>query len=510
MVRGAFSSIIILAFLSFSFDAFAEADVEKGKALYQRLCAFCHGMEGAGDGPAAQFLNPPPRDFTMGLYKWKSTPFDEYAPSDEDLSKMISGMRSHDPMPGWDGMNGTSMPGWSDVLGNSDTADIAAYLKSLAGYEKTQKPSISLSGKIEADSASLERGKGLFKDRCSECHGEAGRGDATKKLKDDWGARTWPRDLTEGWTFRAGSTAEDIYTRITAGIAGTQMPSFADPASNKVMTDEQRWDVANYAASLNEPDKKPVVNSVIKALKTAGKLPESPADALWEKAPVAGFYLFPQMFTAEKAYASSITSVSVKAVYNKDEAAFLLEWDDPTNSMPWDPKAMEIADGELFPDAAAIQFPAGQTKPGERPYFGMGGPKPVVIWHWKSPETPETAETIRVIDARGAKNMNPRIDAGQLLAKGSYDKGRWQLLIKGPLKGTDKDPSFEEGAFMPVAFALWDGSNGDTKSRHLMTGWQWLLLEKEGQGPSYFWPVAAGVVVLSAELLWLFSARRKR
>ncbi|CAG1066443.1 partial cytochrome c6, partial [uncultured bacterium] len=154
MVRKALKSLILLAFLFFSSDAFAAADVEKGKDLYQRLCAFCHGMEGAGDGPAAQYLNPPPRDFTMGLYKWKSTPFDEYAPSDEDLSKMISGMRSHDPMPGWAGMNGTSMPGWSDVLGNSDTADIAAYLKSLAGYEKTQKPSISLSGKIEADSAS--------------------------------------------------------------------------------------------------------------------------------------------------------------------------------------------------------------------------------------------------------------------------------------------------------------------------------------------------------------------
>jgi len=502
--------ILFVFFFSFADSALAQTDIDKGKALYARLCAYCHGIEGAGDGPAAQFLNPVPRDFTMGLFKWKSTPFDEYAPSDEDLARMISGMRSHDSIPGWDGMNGTSMPGWSDVLGKTEVVQIAAYLKSLADYEKAEKPAIDPSGKVKPDSASLERGKALFKDRCSECHGEAGRGNGTKKLKDDWGARTWPRDLTEGWTFRAGSTPEDIYTRITVGISGTQMPSFADPASKKVMTDAERWDVANYAASLNEPEKKPVVNAVLKATKVDGKLPEGPVDGLWDKAALSGFYLFPQIFTAEKAYTPSIGSVSVRAVYNDKEIAFLFEWDDPTNSMPWDTKSIEIADGELFPDAAAIQFPAGQIKPGDRPYFGMGGPKPVTIWHWKSPESIESGQSARVIDARGVKNIIPRYADGQVIANGLYDRGRWRVVVKGPFKGSDKDPAFEEGVFMPLAFALWDGSNGDKAGKHLMTGWQWMALEKEGEGPSWFWPVAVGIIVLCAEFLWLLSARRKK
>ena len=68
------------------------------------------------------YLNPPPRDFTLGLYKWKSTKFDEYAPTDEDIARMISGMRSHDSIPGWDGMNATSMPGWSDLLGKEEVS----------------------------------------------------------------------------------------------------------------------------------------------------------------------------------------------------------------------------------------------------------------------------------------------------------------------------------------------------------------------------------------------------
>lgn len=499
---------IFVFLLCFSNGAFAQTDVEKGRVIYERLCAFCHGPEGAGDGPAAQYLNPPPRDFTMGLYKWKTTPFDEYAPSDEDLQKMISGTKPHDAIEGWDGMNGTSMPGWSDVLGDDEIKQVAAYLKSLAGYEKAGKPSVELSGKVTADDKSIERGKALFKDRCSECHGEAGRGNATKKLKDDWGARTWPRDLTQGWTFRAGSSPEDIYTRLTVGIPGTQMPSFADPASNKVMTEPERWDVANYAASLNEPDRKPSVNIVLKAIK-AEKLPAGPADASWDRIKPAGFYLFPQIFTAEKEHTPSISSVVVRATYNDNEIAFLLEWDDPTNSMPWDAKAVEIADGEVFPDAVAVQFPIGQLKPNERPYFGMGGPKPVAIWQWKGQETAESGQTVRVIDAKGIKDIAPREDIGQVSAVGVYDKGRWRVVVKGQRKGSDKDPVLEEGQFVPIAFALWDGSNGEKGGRHIMTGWQWMRLEKEGAGPSYFWPIAVGVIVFCGEMLWLFSARRK-
>lgn len=487
--------------------AFAQTDIEKGKALYDRLCAFCHGREGAGDGPAAQYLNPAPRDFTMGLYKWKTTPFDEYAPADEDLFRMISGMRSHDSVEGWDGMNGTSMPGWSDVLGKEEMNQLAAYIKTLAGYEKAGNGSIDLSGKVAPDDQSIERGRVLFKDRCSECHGELGRGDATKKLKDDWGGRTWPRDLTQGWTFRAGASAEDIYTRVTVGIPGTQMPSFADPASNKVMTEAQRWDVANYAASLSEPGRKPSVNNTIKAVRSE-KPVEGPNDPLWDKIEPAALYLFPQIFTAEKDYTPSIGSVVVRAVYNENEIAFLLEWDDPTNSMPWDAKALEIADGQVFPDSIAIQFPAGQSRPGEKPYFGMGGPRPVVIWQWKGQEAADALQSVRVLDARGARDIVARQDAGGITAAGVYDRGRWRVLMKAPIKGPEKDPVFEEGVFAPVAFALWDGSNNEYGSRHVMTGWQWMRLEKEGEGPDYFWPAAIGIVVFCAEMLLLFSRRR--
>ena len=37
--------------------------LEKGRALFQTNCAACHGPGGQGDGPAAQGLNPKPRNF---------------------------------------------------------------------------------------------------------------------------------------------------------------------------------------------------------------------------------------------------------------------------------------------------------------------------------------------------------------------------------------------------------------------------------------------------------------
>jgi high-affinity iron transporter len=48
----------------------ATAEEKGAKELYELRCAFCHGAEGKGDGPAGQMLSPPPTNFASAEY-WK-------------------------------------------------------------------------------------------------------------------------------------------------------------------------------------------------------------------------------------------------------------------------------------------------------------------------------------------------------------------------------------------------------------------------------------------------------
>ena len=69
-----------------------------GYALYRKNCLHCHGVSGAGDGPTAPFLYPPPRDYRKGIFKFTSTPSGS-RPHRDDLRRTITY-----------GLHGTSMP----------------------------------------------------------------------------------------------------------------------------------------------------------------------------------------------------------------------------------------------------------------------------------------------------------------------------------------------------------------------------------------------------------------
>ena len=192
-----------------------DATLERGEAVYSKRCLQCHGEDGDGLGPAAERLNPPPRDFTLGEYKYRTSNFESFLPNDADLLRMIK-----------DGMPGTAMPGWSDILSDQEMADVIVYIKYFADLEGEPEGQVDYGTQVRSTAESIARGDELFheRDRCSECHGAGGRGDAIKKLKDDNGDRTWPRNLTKPWTFRASNDPRDIYSRISVGIPTTQMP----------------------------------------------------------------------------------------------------------------------------------------------------------------------------------------------------------------------------------------------------------------------------------------------
>ena len=82
----------VLAFgLLVSMAGLAQAQsVEFGKVLFQENCAACHGGEGAGDGPVAEYISPKPADLRQlsasndGTYPfgrvWNSIASGSYSP----------------------------------------------------------------------------------------------------------------------------------------------------------------------------------------------------------------------------------------------------------------------------------------------------------------------------------------------------------------------------------------------------------------------------------------------
>jgi mono/diheme cytochrome c family protein len=47
--------------------------IEAGKRVYFTKCVWCHGVDGAGDGPGADRLWPRPRNFNQGTFKIRHT-----------------------------------------------------------------------------------------------------------------------------------------------------------------------------------------------------------------------------------------------------------------------------------------------------------------------------------------------------------------------------------------------------------------------------------------------------
>jgi high-affinity iron transporter len=87
-------------------------DLANGQRLFRENCVSCHGERGAGDGPAADTLNPKPRDFT------DPERLQAYAP--HQFFQTISF-----------GVEGTAMPSFAEAFTKEECWDIAFYLMTL-------------------------------------------------------------------------------------------------------------------------------------------------------------------------------------------------------------------------------------------------------------------------------------------------------------------------------------------------------------------------------------------
>ena len=210
--------------------------VDRGRAVYRQRCIGCHGPDGDGNGAAATFLSPRPRDFTAAVFKFRSTPSGSL-PTDGDLYRTITR-----------GVRWTAMPTWHE-LPDKDRLAVVAFIKTFSKRwkEETAEPPIVMTP--PAPRAELvTQGRALYeRAKCWECHGESGRGDGPSagQLKDDLDRAIRPTDLTRG-QLKGGSSVADVFRTMTNGLDGTPMPSFAD-----TMSDAERWAISYYVLSLS-------------------------------------------------------------------------------------------------------------------------------------------------------------------------------------------------------------------------------------------------------------------
>src|SRR5438309_9556884 len=95
-------------------------DTVKGKVVYEKWCAGCHGETGAGDGPAAAYMLPRPRNFTGAVYKIRTTASGQL-PTDADLLRAID-----------EGLAGSAMPAWKGRLSDVERRVVLACLKNFS------------------------------------------------------------------------------------------------------------------------------------------------------------------------------------------------------------------------------------------------------------------------------------------------------------------------------------------------------------------------------------------
>jgi cbb3-type cytochrome oxidase subunit 1/cbb3-type cytochrome oxidase cytochrome c subunit len=174
------------------------ASTETGRQLWQDNCSGCHGDQGLGNGPAAQWLSPQPTNLTGREY------------SRAQVSDVL-----------WNGVHGTSMPAWRDQA----PENLAALVNVVREFSE-------LTGDNRATAAVLDVGEAIYIANCAECHGDEGGGDG-------FAAGEWP--VTPA-NFRGKRLSiEESVSVLRNGVPGTSMAPWTDR-----LTDEEILAVTHF------------------------------------------------------------------------------------------------------------------------------------------------------------------------------------------------------------------------------------------------------------------------
>ena len=239
----------------------------------------------------------------------------------------------------------------------------------------------------------------------------------------------------------------------------------------------------------------PLVSSegmIIRARLVEGELPTGPEDATWAKVSPMTLPLSGQVITRPVWPEPTARALTVRALHNGTEIAFLLEWQDNTKNDRLTPGT--------FRDGVAIGLPLGDAPA----FFCMGQLDHYInIWHWKADwqsdidrraaKTSERARdgvrTFEVIPRRvssvedliggGFSTLTTKEKQGRVQGKAVWKDGVWHVVMRRPLVSEEQENEAKliPGRVQTVSFAVWNGENKERNGQKAVAPWFQLLID---------------------------------
>ena len=503
-----------------------------GRELFAKNCTICHGENGDGQGKFAYLMDPRPRNLLAG--KFKITTTENLIPSDRDLLNTIRRGMPGSAMPPWDHLPLADLRALVSYVRLLRYEAAESQLDPLfeEGAEELlerTKPGLPLRAPPEAPFDNLRwfNGRKVYLQACAICHGVDGHPVAEEIKLDDEGYPDPPRSFVNG-IFKGGSEGHQLYARIIKGMRGTPMPAFEG-----TYDDDEIWDLIHYIQTLARTgaQERALLRSEVVVAARVEALPEDPNNETWGQARPAYVGLTPLWWTEKR-----IEGLVVQALHDGKELAIRLSWIDPTLderavlheefsdavaiqfSLSSDPpfymgspgenggvnmwlwkadREKNLAEGyqdvdAAFPGRSVDMYPGWErqgtgTKMGEQqPALAIQKHDPMYITAWGAGNVaanPEMKVSVESLAARGPGTLSDLpFEIQRVQGRASYDDGVWlvqmtrSLTVAGESVDSEERP-FRSGDYIPVSFAVWDGSVRDRDGKKNISIWQRLVIE---------------------------------
>ncbi len=421
-------------------------DYKRGKKLYDGFCSTCHGENGDGKGHAYSFTIPKARDFTSGIFKFRSTPSGQ-PPTDEDFIRITKR-----------GNPGTAMPAYGEKISDDDIMLIADYIKQEFAPElfKIEQTPYVIGDPPVATPEFISQGREIYeKSDCADCHGNYGRGDGEKgwkeDMKDAWGDRIYPTDLTLPWQLRNFASVKDLFRSLITGFDGTPMRSYKSDYS-----EDELWALAHYLRSIQIQR---VSNSPL-SIKKTNKIPASTYDAVWSDAEFADLVI-----GGKKLFGWSlvprVTNARLRGVHTGSQLALMLEWND---------KMPDRSKNKRTPDSAVMYFPS--IIKDTDPWIDKGDRRTVFdVWKWNAADD-RASEAVR----KGSRESKKKRTDVRTVS--SYKDGVYRVMfIRDKSTKTAADITFDIGKEIIYSLKISDGDNEEQGDRGGVSGQRRIILE---------------------------------